>query len=261
MASPTTDHGPGAADSGPRDSGAEGAPAARPEQVRSRFWLGDLYRSSLGKKYAMAVTGLVLMGYVALHMLGNLKLYFGQDSMNEYADWLRLFGSPAAPESSVLWIIRVVLLVSFVVHIVAATQLTIMNRRARPQRYASRRDWVAADFAARTMRWSGIIVLAFVLFHLADLTFGTANPDFHHGDAYGNVVASFQRVPVSVFYIIANLALGLHLYHGAWSLFQSMGWSNRRFNHWRRYFAIGFTVAVVGGNLSFPVAVMTGLVA
>lgn len=261
MPSPTTDRGPGAADAGPRGDGAREVRAARPEDVRSRFWLTDLYRSALGKKYAMALSGIVLMVYVLLHTLGNLKLYFGQDSMNEYGDWLRLFGAPAAPESSVLWIIRVVLLVAFVVHIVAATQLTLVNRRARPRRYASRRDWVAADFAARTMRWTGVIVLLFVVFHLADLTFGTANPDFQHGDAYGNVVASFQRVPVSIFYIVANLALGVHLYHGAWSLFQSMGWSNRRFNHWRRYAAVAFTMLVIGGNVSFPLAVMTGIVA
>lgn len=261
MSSPTTDRGPGGAGSGSRAGAREDARPARPEQVRSRFWAADLYRSAIGKKYVMALTGVVLMVYVLLHMVGNLKLYFGQESMNEYADWLRVFGAPAAPESSILWVIRIVLLVAFVLHIVAATQLTIMNRRSRPQRYASRRDWVAADFAARTMRWSGVIVLLFVVFHLADLTFGVANPDFHHGDAYGNVVASFERVPVSVFYIVANLALGLHLYHGAWSLFQSMGWNNRRFNHWRRYFAIGFAVLVVGGNVSFPLAVMTGLVA
>ncbi|HVM14174.1 MAG TPA: succinate dehydrogenase cytochrome b subunit [Egibacteraceae bacterium] len=260
MSSPTAERGPGAADASPRKGGAQEVKPARPEQVRSRYWLVDLYRSAIGKKYVMALTGVVLMAYVLMHMLGNLKLYFGQDAMNEYADWLRVFGAPAAPESSILWVIRVVLLVAFVLHIVAAYQLTRMNRRARPQRYASRRDWVAADFAARTMRWSGVIVLLFVLFHLADLTFGVANPDFHHGDAYGNVVASFERVPVSLFYIVANLALGLHLYHGAWSLFQSMGWNNPRVNHWRRHFAIGFAVLVVGGNVSFPVAVLTGLV-
>ena len=261
MGSPTTERGPGAADAGPRKDGAREAAPARPERVRRRSWLGDLYRSALGKKYVMALSGIVLMAYVALHMVGNLKLYFGEDSMNEYAQWLRLFGAPAAPESAILWVIRLVLVVAFVAHIVAAAQLTLMNRRARPQRYASRRDWVAADFAARTMRWSGIIVLLFVVFHLADLTFGTANPAFEHGEVYANVVASFQRVPVSLFYIIANLALGVHLYHGAWSLFQSMGWNNPRYNHWRRYFAIAFALIVVGGNVSFPVAVLTGLVA
>lgn len=260
MATPTS-RGPGAADAGPRAGGAREVTPAQPEQVRSRFWLGDLYRSAIGKKYAMAVSGLVLMGYVLMHMLGNLKLYFGEEAMNKYADWLRVFGGPAAPESSMLWVVRVLLLVSFVVHIHAAWALTRMNRRARPQRYASKRDYVAADFAARTMRWSGVIVLLFVLFHLADLTWGTANPAFEHGEVYANVVASFQRVPVALFYILANLALGLHLYHGAWSLFQSMGWNNPRFNHWRRYFAIGFALLVAGGNISFPIAVLTGLVA
>lgn len=246
---------------GRRPAATGPAAPARPEKTRPGAWLVELYGSGLGKKYAMAITGIVLMGYVALHMFGNLKLYFGETSMNEYADWLRIFGAPAAPESSVLWIVRVLLLVSFVVHIHAAYSLTRMNRRARPQRYESKRDYIAADFAARSMRWTGVIILLFVLFHLADLTFGATNPAFDHHDPYGNVVASFSRPAVAGIYILANLALGIHLYHGSWSLFQTMGWNRPRFNHWRRYFAIGFAVVVAGANISFPIAVLTGLIA
>ena len=228
---------------------------------RTRPWLLELYGSAVGKKYAMALSGIVLMVYVLLHMVGNLKLYFGPGAMQEYADWLRIFGAPAVPDSVTLWAVRIVLLVAFVVHIHAAVVLTLMNRRAWPERYQSKRDYLAADFAARTMRWSGVIVLLFVLFHLADLTFGYANPDFQgHGDVYHNVVASFSRPLVGAFYILANLALGLHLYHGAWSLFQTMGWNRPRFNHWRRWFAIAFAVVVAGGNISFPIAVMSGVV-
>lgn len=227
---------------------------------RSQLWLVEFYRSSLGKKYAMALSGIVLMVYVFLHMLGNLKLYFGPEAMNEYADFLRFFGAPALPETTTLNLVRVALGIAFVVHIHAAFTLWWRNRQARPTGYQSKRDWIAADFASRTMRWSGIIVLLFVIFHLADLTFGYANPDFERHDVYGNVVASFQRVPVSLFYIAANLALGLHLYHGAWSLFQSMGWNRRGFNHWRRYFAVAFAAVVVIGNLSFPIAVLLGIV-
>jgi succinate dehydrogenase / fumarate reductase, cytochrome b subunit len=233
----------------------EAAPARR------RPWLLELYGSAVGKKYAMAISGIVLMVYVLLHMIGNLKLYFGQEAMDEYAEWLRIFGAPAVPDTTALWLVRILLLVAFVVHIHAATVLTITNRKARPERYQSKREYLAADFAARTMRWSGVIILLFVLFHLADLTFGYVNPEFAHGNVYDNVVASFSRPVVSAFYILANLALGLHLYHGAWSLFQTMGWNNPRFNHWRRWFAIAFAIVVAGGNISFPIAVLSGAVA
>jgi succinate dehydrogenase / fumarate reductase cytochrome b subunit len=230
-------------------------------RARSRTWFGEVYRSAVGKKYAMAISGLVLMAYVLLHAVGNLKLYLGESSMNEYGAWLRVIGEPAVPEYALLWLVRVALLIAFPVHIVAAYQLTRMNRKARPVRYQSQRDYVVADFASRTMRWTGVIVALFVLFHLADLTWGYANPAFEHGEVYSNVVASFQRVPVALLYIAANLALGVHLYHGAWSLFQTMGWNRPRFNRWRRWFAISFAVLVAAVNVSFPVAVLTGIVA
>lgn len=236
-------------------------PTDAAERHARRSWFVEVYRTSVGKKYAMALSGLVLMAYVLLHMLGNLKLYYGRESMNSYAEFLRLFGSPAAPESSVLWIVRLVLLAAFVVHIHAAWALWRTNRRARPEGYEAKRHWIAADFASRTMRWSGVIVGLFVAFHLADMTFLVANPEPDHADVYQNVVSSFQRVPVSALYILGNLALGLHLYHGAWSLFQSMGWNRPGFNHWRRYAAVAFAVAVTLGNISFPVAVLTGLTA
>jgi succinate dehydrogenase / fumarate reductase, cytochrome b subunit len=168
---------------------------------------------------------------------------------------------PILPESGTLWLLRLALIVSLVLHLVAAYQLTVMNRTARPDAYRSKRDYVAADFAARTMRWTGVIVLLFILYHLADFTFGWVNPQFEHGLIYNNFVTSLGRPAVAIFYLLANLALGLHLYHGGWSLFQSMGWNNRRFNHWRRAFAIGFAAVVVIGNLSFPIAVQLGIVA
>jgi succinate dehydrogenase / fumarate reductase cytochrome b subunit len=148
------------------------------------------------------------------------------------------------------------LLVAVVVHIHAAYALTQMNRRARPVKYVSKRDFAAADFASRTMRWTGIIVLLFVIFHLLDLTWGPANPDFVENDPYHNVIESFQRIPVALVYVLANVALGVHLYHGAWSLFQSMGWTRP----WRREFATVFAALIVLGNVSFPIAVMIGAV-
>lgn len=223
-------------------------------------WALGLYRSAVGKKQVLAVTGIVLMGYVLLHMVGNLKLYLGAESLNRYGEWLREVGEPALPREVLLWSARGVLIVSVVLHIHAAYALTVINRRARPERYRAKPDYVATDFASRTMRWSGVIVALFVVFHLLDLTWGTANPGYVQADVYHNVVASFERWPVALVYIAANVALGLHLYHGAWSLFQSMGWSNRRFNHWRRYFSVGFAAIVTAGNISFPLAVLTGVV-
>lgn len=244
-----------AAEVDPRQRGPTPAPSRR------RLWLLELYRSALGKKYVMAVTGIVLMAYVLAHMVGNLKLYLGRGELNHYAEWLRDMGYPALPHSALLWTVRIVLLISFVLHIHAAYALTVMNRKARPVGYQSKRDYVAASFAARTMRWTGVIVGLFVVFHLMDLTWGTVNPEFVKADVYHNVVTSFQRWPVAVVYVVANVALGYHLFHGAWSLFQSLGWNQRRFNHWRRYFAVAFATVIVVGNVSFPIAVVTGIVA
>ena len=244
----------------PPTKGGGGSSGTAGRGRRSSLWVADFYGSAIGKKYVMAITGIVLMGYVLAHMIGNLKLYMGEAEMNAYGEWLRVIGYPALPEAGLLWMMRLALIAAFVLHIHAAYSLTMMNRRARPVRYQSKQDFIAADFAGRTMRWTGVIIALFVIFHLLDLTTGQANPDFAHGEVYGNVVASFSRPLVAIFYLIANLALGFHLYHGAWSLFQSMGWNNRRFNHWRRYFAVAFAVIVTVGNLSFPIAVMTGIV-
>jgi len=216
----------------------------------------SLYSTAVGKKYAMAISGMVLMAFVLVHMIGNLKIYFGSTALDNYSRWLRTVGEPALPEQWLLWGVRIVLLVALAVHLHPAYTLTMINRRARPEAYRSKRDYVAADFASRTMRWTGIIVLLFIVFHLLDLTWGPANPDFIEGDPYHNVITSFQRVPVALVYVVANVALGVHLYHGAWSLFQSMGWTRP----WRREFASVFAGLIVLGNVSFPLAVMFGVI-
>jgi succinate dehydrogenase / fumarate reductase cytochrome b subunit len=223
-------------------------------------FLVEFYRSAVGKKYVMAITGVIGMGYVLAHMIGNLKMFLGPTEFNDYAEFLRELLVPILPRTIALWLMRSVLIVALVLHVHAAYSLTVMNRRARPVRYQSKRDYVVADFASRTMRWTGIIVLLFLGWHLADLTWGWFNPGYVRGDVYRNVVASFERVPASIIYIVANLALGVHLFHGAWSLFQSIGWNNPRFNEWRRWFAAGFAALIVVGNVSFPVAVMAGIV-
>jgi succinate dehydrogenase / fumarate reductase, cytochrome b subunit len=127
-------------------------------------------------------------------------------------------------------------------------------------KYKAKRDYVAADFAARTMRWTGIIVLLFLVWHLADFTWGWVNPDFVRGAVYRNMDASLSRIPVAILYIVANIALGIHLYHGTWSLFQSLGWNSPRFNAWRRGLATAVATVIVVGNVSFPIAVQAGIV-
>lgn len=207
----------------------------------------------------MAVTGIMLLGYVLFHMAGNLKAYFGPDDMNHYGEWLRELLVPFVPRTVTLWGLRLGLIAAFALHIHAAYALTRMNHRARPEKYASKREYVAANFASRTMRWSGVIVLLYLAFHLADLTAGSANPEFVRGDTYNNLVHSFERPAVAALYVVANLALGVHIFHGAWSLFQSLGLNNPRFNQWRRNFAGGFALLIVLGNLSFPIMVQANV--
>ena len=227
---------------------------------RRAFWPLELYRSAVGKKWVMAITGIMLLGFVFGHMIGNLKVYLGADDMNHYGEFLRELLVPLLPRTWFLWLMRGGLIVAFALHIHAAYTLTRMNHRARPDDYAGGRDYVAADFASRSMRWTGIIVGLYILFHLADLTWGTVNDDFVRGDTYGNLVASFERVPVAILYIVANVALGIHIFHGTWSLFQSLGLNSPRFNEWRRRFAQGFAALIVVANVSFPIAVLTGVV-
>lgn len=222
-------------------------------------WIGDFWRSTVGKKAVMAVSGIVLFGYVLLHMLGNLKLYLGPESLNHYAEWLREMGAPLLPHEGALWIVRIVLLGAVVAHVWAAWQVTRASQRARPKAY-EKVDRLQVDYAARTMRWGGVILLLFVVYHLLHLTTGQAHTDFVAGDVYHNVVAGFSVWWVSAVYILANLALGFHLYHGLWSMFQSLGWNHPVFNPWRRKFAVAFAVVVTVGNVSFPVAVLTGVV-
>jgi succinate dehydrogenase / fumarate reductase cytochrome b subunit len=198
-------------------------------------------------------------------MIGNLKMYFGQADLDHYAEFLKELLYPIAPKGVVLWILRGGLIAMLVLHLHAAWSLTRLNRHARAVKYQGPRDYQVANFASRTMRWTGIIVLAYLVWHLLDLTFGTVNAigtngEFVRGEVYNNVVRSLDRPLVAAFYVVANILLGIHLFHGAWSFFQSLGWNNPRFNAWRRGFAVGIATVVVVGNVSFPVAVLAGIV-
>ena len=219
----------------------------------------EFYRSALGKKYVMAITGIMIMGFVFAHMFGNLKMYLGPEDFNHYGHFLRELAVPLLPRTWALWGLRLGLIVAFVLHIHAAYSLTMMNKRSNIK-YQSKRDYVAVDFAGRTMRFTGVIFLLFLIWHLFDLTFTGTGFHYVRGDAYENVVGSLSRVPVAILYIVANLALGVHLFHGAWSLFQSMGWNNPKFNGARRAFATAFAAIIVIGNVSFPIAVLAGIV-
>ena len=230
-------------------------------------WPLGFYRSAIGKKWVMAITGIAIILFVLAHMVGNWKIFLpdvdGIPDIDIYAEALRQLLVPFAPEHVVLWLLRTGLIVAFLLHIHAAYSLTLMNRRARPDDYQGPRNYVAANYASRTMRWSGTIFGAFLLFHLADLTWGIqpmAPETWERGEVYANFVATFSRAPVTIFYVVAMVLLGLHLYHGAWSMFQSLGINHPRFNAARKVFAIGLAVLVTVGNAIMPLAVLFGLV-
>jgi succinate dehydrogenase / fumarate reductase cytochrome b subunit len=208
--------------------------------------------STIGRKVVMAVTGLILFGFVLGHMLGNLQVYQGPEALNSYAKFLREVLHGAG-----LWIARIGLLVAAVLHIWAATSLTLANRAARPVGY---RKWKPREstYASRTMRWSGVIVLLFVIYHLLHFTTGTVHPDFVEGDVYHNFITGFRSVPASIVYIVAMLLLGLHLHHGLWSMLQTLGLSHPRWKKLAQGGAALFAAVIVIGNISFPLAVLFG---
>lgn len=210
--------------------------------------------STLGRKVVMAVTGIVLFGFVVGHMAGNLQVFLGPAALNEYAVFLRemLHGSG-------IWIARAVLLLSVLLHVWAAVSLTLDSRAARPQGYKSVRHR-ESTYASRTMIWSGPILALFIGYHLAHFTFGTAHPRFVEGDVYRNVIVGFSVPWVSALYIAAMLLLGLHMYHGVWSMLQTLGLSHPRWNRLRFAFSAVSTAAVVAGNVSIPVAVLLRIV-
>jgi succinate dehydrogenase / fumarate reductase, cytochrome b subunit len=218
-------------------------------------------RSTVALKILMAVTGLLLVLFLFAHMAGNLKIFFGGATFDHYAHWLRTLGTPLLPADWYLWIQRTVLTVAVLGHIVAATILARRARRARPVRYA-RRPKVQGSYAARTMRWGGVIILLFVIYHILDLTTGTLNPAGDPQHPYANVVADFapQRWYVTLFYALSVVAVGLHLRHGIFSAVRTLGQHTLRGERIARAVALVLSVVLVVGYLSVPVAVITGLV-
>ncbi|HEX2924076.1 MAG TPA: succinate dehydrogenase cytochrome b subunit [Chloroflexota bacterium] len=226
---------------------------------RSLVGILALYRSTIGMKVAMAATGVLLYGFVLLHMWGNLKIYAGREYFNHYAEFLREVGAPFFGHEQVLWILRVVLVAAVILHFYSAAVLTLRDRASRPVGYAVKKD-LATSFASRTMIWGGIIVALFLTYHLLDLTTGTLNPNFRQGDPYNNLIASFHVVPVALFYILGVAALGVHLFHGVWSMFQTIGWNGPKIDKVWRALAVLTACVFVAGNVSIPVSILAGLV-
>ena len=218
------------------------------------------YEAPIGKKAVMALTGVILFGYVIAHLLGNLQIYASSpDQINRYAAFLH---NPA--NTIPLWAARTFLLVAVLLHITASVQLWLQNRTARPIGYVKKND-VPASYAARTMIWSGPIVGAFIVFHVLHLTVGAILPlEDVDGkaitpDVYHNVISGFQNYGVSAFYIIAMILLCTHLYHGIWSMFQSMGINHPRYTPLLKKGAAIVAILIAIGNCSIPIAVMAGL--
>jgi len=220
--------------------------------VGSTVAVARFYDSTIGKKAIMALTGLILFGFLIAHMAGNLQVFLGQAVMNHYAETLH--GTP-----ELLWVARSILLISVLLHIWASIQLTAVKSAARPIAYVKPGN-VQATWASRTMMLSGPVIGAFVVGHLLHLTTGTIHPKFVELHAYENVVLGFSNPIASVLYIIAMILVGFHLSHGIWSLFQSLGFSHPQYTPKLKAFAAVFSWILIAGFISVPIAVLTGIV-
>ncbi|MFF8815525.1 succinate dehydrogenase cytochrome b subunit [Streptomyces pactum] len=218
----------------------------------------SVWRSTVGKKAVMAVTGLIMLAYLCAHLLGNLKIFFGPEEFNEYGRWLRHVGEPFLHREWFLWLARVVLVAAVVLHAVAAYQLSRRDLAARPSKYVHQRQ--RASYATRTMRWGGVILGLFIVWHILDLTTLTVNENAQHGHPYENVVATFSTWYGNTIYITAMVALGFHVRHGFWSAAQTLGAGHPRRERALKLVANGLAALLTCGFISIPVGVMTGVV-
>jgi succinate dehydrogenase / fumarate reductase cytochrome b subunit len=212
-----------------------------------------LWRTSVGKKAVMAVTGLIMVAYLITHVLANLMVFQGPAKINAYSRFLHGTGGA-------LWAARLVLLAAVVLHIVAAVQLTSRRQAARPVGYAAGRESQVSTFASRTIRWGGALILVFLAYHILHFTLGTVHPSFVEGDPYHNVVAGFMSPLVVAFYELALVAVGLHLYHGIWSSGRSLGISAPSPHPRKRQLALALALLVWAGFAVIPIAVYAGVV-
>lgn len=212
------------------------------------------YGTTIGKKVVMAVSGLIVIGWLVAHMLGNVTIFAGPEAVNKYAGLLR--NNPP-----ILWGQRLVVLLALGSHIHAAFSLWARNNDARPKGYVQRKD-LATNYAALTMRYGGLVIVSFMIYHLLHLTVGQTSHlgyEFNPEDVYNNVVLGFSHPLVAGFYILAQMALGMHLYHGAWSLTQTLGADHPKYNGLRQAAAAIVTLVIVLGFVSIPISVQTGI--
>ena len=216
--------------------------------------LRGFYASMVGKKVVMGVTGLIGIGFVILHSLGNLLVFRGPEAINSYSHFLKSTGE-------LLWTLRIVLIVAVILHVIAAVQLTLQSRAARPIGYTKRESQVAT-IASRTMRWGGVFLLVFIVLHILHFTTGTIKPAgvFTSEDVYANMVGSFRIWWVALFYVLAMVALGLHLFHGAWSSVRSVGVSPPSPQPLHRRISVVIAVLVWAAFTAVPIAVFSGIV-
>lgn len=230
----------------------------------TRFRVLRAWRSSLGKKVAVAASGVVLVGYVVLHMVGNLSVFsgagapgHGEARIDAYSHFLRTAGNPLFPTGTLLWLVRAFLLGALVVHVTGIVQLRRRNAAARPEGHPARR--IGRSWSARTMRITGPLLLAFIVFHILQFTTLTIDPTtLREGEIYANLYWAFQQAWLVVLYVAAVVLLGLHLRHGTWSAIQTMGWSSRTRNPTMRLVASGLAAGVVVGFAAIPVAFWVG---
>lgn len=214
-----------------------------------------MYRTTIGKKVVMAVTGAAMVGWLTAHMLGNLQVFLGVEVFNHYAELIQ-------SQKELLWLMRAGMLTMLVLHIWSIVALAGAGRAARSTNYAGGRQTQASNPATRTMRLGGLVLLLFLLWHLADLTIGVPqiNPAFEHGKAYGNLIGSLSRPPVAGLYILANLALGAHVFHGVYSVFQTLGINQHAHTETARQASIALAVLIAGGNIAIALSIVTGIV-
>lgn len=224
----------------------------------------NLYRSVIGKKFIVAVTGSIMIGFLLLHGWGNLKVFSGPTAagvpeVDIYADFLRTMGAPILPYGGALWIIRIVVLVSFVLHVVCVTQLARHNRRSRPIHYKHARDFREATVPARAMLYTGSIVVLFIGFHLAQFTVGgVGSTPFIQGKVYSNLYGAFQHPGYVALYVSVMAVIGFHLYHGAWSLFQTLGWDNPDRNRSLRLLSVALGLGIFLMFSAIPLSFISG---
>jgi succinate dehydrogenase cytochrome b subunit len=234
--------------------------AVATRSVAAPYRLLAFWHTMVGKKVVMAVTGVVLVGFVIAHMLGNLKIFLGPDEINAYSRFLREVGYPALGYGQLLWVVRIVLLICVTLHITAAVQLSRLSWAARPVGYEIKRN-IETTFAARVMRWGGALLVAFIIFHLLQLTagaIGLLEGQFRPLAVYQNVMAAFAYWPIALFYVVAMGALCLHLDHGIWSMLQTLGWNSARNERVLKMTSRAIAIVVFLGFSSVPISVLAG---